>query len=246
MHDSGSRDAAGRNNTTGGILLEEGTTDFRVTSCDFRNVRGNGVWTHSLYTSPRNARGLFADNSFDTIGRDALQVGHAFDVRVEGNTGARIGYPPDIVDATPVAIDTAGNVERSSFTRATVFDDINGKCIDLDGFHDGEVSRNVCCTLVRGYGIVMNNTNPDMQSRNIRVIEQFSRQHALRRHLRDRDGTPDRAQPTVRHQHFALQRKRGSGGMLLHGRRARHASERHLPWEARRASRAGARQFDRG
>jgi hypothetical protein len=26
---------------------------------------------------------------------------------------------------------------------------------------------------VRGYGIVMNNTNPDMQSRNIRIVENF-------------------------------------------------------------------------
>ena len=75
------------------------------------------MWTHSLYTSPRNARGLFAGNIFDTIGRDALQVGHAFDVRVEGNSGRAIGLPADIVDATPVAIDTAGNVERSVYAR---------------------------------------------------------------------------------------------------------------------------------
>jgi hypothetical protein len=169
VRDSGSRDVAGHNNTTGGILLEEGTTDFRVTNCDVRNVLGNGVWTHSLYTSPRNAHGDFADNAFDTIGRDALQVGHAFDVRVDGNSGRAIGQPKDVVDATPVAIDTAGNVERSSYARNR-FEDINGKCIDLDGFHDGEVRANVCGK-VGGYGIVMNNTNPDMQSRNIRVVD---------------------------------------------------------------------------
>jgi hypothetical protein len=68
----------------------------------------------------------------------------------------------------PVAIDTAGNVERSVYARNR-FREIQGKCIDLDGFHDGEVSRN-SCALVGGYGIVMNNTNPDMQSRNIRVV----------------------------------------------------------------------------
>jgi hypothetical protein len=169
VRDSGSRDAAGHNNTTGGILLEEGTTDFRVANSDFHNLRGNGVWTHSLYTSPRNARGVFADNTFETIGRDALQVGHAFEVRVEGNSGRAIGQPQDVVDATPVAIDTAGNVERSSYDRNR-FQEINGKCIDLDGFHDGEVRANDC-GLVGGYGIVMNNTNPDMQSRNIRVVE---------------------------------------------------------------------------
>ncbi|MEO8367838.1 MAG: right-handed parallel beta-helix repeat-containing protein [Candidatus Solibacter sp.] len=169
--DSGSRNAAGRNNTTGGILLEEGTSDFQVTRSDFRNILGNGLWTHSLYTSPRNARGAFTENRFTDIGRDALQVGHATEVRVEGNTGTRIGYPESAVDvegkAIPVAIDTAGNVDRSVYSR-NQFSTLNGKCIDLDGFHDGEVSRNVCVA-VGGYGIVMNNTNPDMQSRNVHI-----------------------------------------------------------------------------
>jgi hypothetical protein len=171
--DSGSRNPAGGNNTTGGILLEEGTADFRVTHCELHNIRGNGIWTHSLYTSPRNARGAFAENRFDTIGRDALQVGHATEVRVEGNTGTRIGYPEDAVDAAgraiPVGVDTAGNVDRSVYTR-NQFSGVNGKCIDLDGFHDGEVSRNVCLDIA-GYGIVMNNTNPDMQSRHVRIEE---------------------------------------------------------------------------
>jgi hypothetical protein len=170
---SGSRNAAGRNNTTGGILLEEGTSDFRVTHCELRDIRGNGIWTHSLYTSPRNSRGVLAENRFDTIGRDALQVGHATEVRVEGNSGTRIGYPGEAVDvegrAIPVGVDTAGNVDRSVYTR-NQFSKIDGKCIDLDGFHDGEVSRNVCLDIA-GYGIVMNNTNPDMASRNVRMEE---------------------------------------------------------------------------
>lgn len=179
--DSGSRTPQGRNNSTGGILLEEGAIDFRVTRSEFRNIRGNGVWTHSLYTSPRSARGLFAWNRFDTIGRDALQVGHATDVRVEQNSGRRIGFPIEDVDienrAVPVAIDTAGNVERCSYT-GNHFAEIDGKCIDLDGFHDGEIRGNVCIN--RGapgeyrfgnYGIVMNNSNPDMQSQNILIVD---------------------------------------------------------------------------
>jgi hypothetical protein len=169
--DSGSRNPAGRNNSTGGILLEEGTSDFRVTRCDLRNIRGNGIWTHSLYASPRNARGVFAENRLDTIGRDALQVGHATQVRVEGNTGTRIGFPEDAVDAEgraiPVGVDTAGNVDRSVYTR-NQFREINGKCFDLDGFHDGEVSRNLCRDIA-GFGIVMNNSNPDMESRRVRI-----------------------------------------------------------------------------
>src|SRR5436190_1929241 len=83
----GSRDPRGRNNTTGGILLEEGTMDFRVTDCHLSNIRGNGIWTHSLYTSPRNGRGVLDRNSLFYIGRDALQVGHAFDVHVDNNHG---------------------------------------------------------------------------------------------------------------------------------------------------------------
>jgi hypothetical protein len=171
VDDSGSRNAGGRNNTTGGILLEEGTSDFHATRCELRNIRGNGIWTHSLYSSPRNARGVFAENRFAEIGRDALQVGHATQVRVEGNTGTRIGFPEEAVDvegrAIPVGLDTAGNVDRSIYAH-NQFSGINGKCIDLDGFHDGEVSGNVCVN-VAGYGIVMNNTNPDMESRKVRI-----------------------------------------------------------------------------
>jgi hypothetical protein len=167
VSDSGSRDASGKNNTTGGILLEEGTR-FYVFSCEFRNVRGNGIWTHSLYTSPRNGPGNIRYNKFDTIGRDAVQVGHAVDVMVLQNQGRAIGFPKEVIDATPAAVDTAGNVERTSYLYNR-FDQINGKCIDLDGFHDGEVRGNSCKD-VGGYGIVFNNTNPDMQSRNIRVV----------------------------------------------------------------------------
>jgi hypothetical protein len=168
VRDSGSRDAKGKNNTTGGVLLEGGTSDFRVMNSVFENIRGNGVWTHSLYTAPRNARGVIAGNSFGAIGRDAIQVGHAFEVRVEHNSGTSIGYPAEIVDAQPVAIDTAGNVERSVYAR-NHFDHINGKCLDLDGFHDGDILDNWCGD-VGGFGLVMNNTNPDMQSRNIRIV----------------------------------------------------------------------------
>jgi hypothetical protein len=173
IEDSGSRNAAGRNNTTGGILLEEGTTDFQVLDCDLRNVRGNGVWTHSLYTSPRNANGLIAGNRFEALGRDAIQVGHATRIRVERNVGERIGYPEADVDvenkAIPVAIDTAGNTDRSVYS-GNRFTGINGKCIDLDGFHHGEVTRNVCRDQ-RNFGIVMNNTNPDMQSDGITIAD---------------------------------------------------------------------------
>ena len=165
--DSGSLNPQGRNNATGGILLEEGTAGFRVTHCRFRNILGNGVWTHSLYTSPRNADGLIAWNSFLTMGRDAVQVGHATNVRVEQNAGWQIGYPEQTVEDIPAALDTAGNVDRSTYT-GNRFAEINGKCIDLDGFHDGAVEDNDCRDMVN-FGIVFNDSNPDVHSRNVRV-----------------------------------------------------------------------------
>lgn len=179
IEDSGSRKQNGRNNTTGGVLLEDGTSNFLVQRNVFRNVLGNGVWTHARYESPRNARGRIIANEFDAIARDAIQVGHATRVRVEHNRGTKIGYPVDAVDmeggGTPVAIDTAGNVDTSRYAFNN-FSEINGKCIDLDGFHDGEVDSNRCVN--RGaagdypfghFAIVMNNTNPEMQSIGIRI-----------------------------------------------------------------------------
>jgi hypothetical protein len=177
ISDSGGVNAAGHNNATGGILLEEGTTDFEVIDCRIGNVRGNGIWTHSLYRSPRNARGRITGNEFAMIGRDAIQVGHATEVRVENNQGRSIGYPASDVDpqGQPVAVDTAGNVDKSLY-RNNQFEEIDGKCFDLDGFHDGEVSGNTCSNLdtvgsypFGNFGIIMNNSNPDMQSRNIRI-----------------------------------------------------------------------------
>jgi len=179
VESSGSLDGAGRNNATGGILLEEGTAGFQVRDCTLRKVRGNGIWTHSLYTSPRNRDGVIAGNRLEELARDAIQVGHATKVRVERNTGLGIGYPVAEVDpgAMPAAIDTAGNTDRSAYT-LNRFEEVNGKCIDLDGFHHGEVRGNVCINrrpraeYPNGhFGIVMNNTDPDMRPEGIEVIE---------------------------------------------------------------------------
>jgi hypothetical protein len=179
VEDSGTRNAKRRNNTTGGIVIEEGSYDFEVRESRFRRIRGNGLWTHSLYTSPRLHDGVFFGNRFEAIGRDAIEVGAASNVRVEENTGDHIGYPPEAVDVenlgTPVAIDTAGNVDHSTYAR-NKFEEIDGKCIDLDGFHDGSIVENKCTN--RGtpasypyghFGIVMNNTDPNMKSQNIEI-----------------------------------------------------------------------------
>jgi hypothetical protein len=180
VENSGSTNAKGRDNTTGGVLLEEGAAAFTVADSEFRNIRGNAVWTHSCYGSPRNSDGKIANNRFFDIGRDAIQVGHATRVEVTGNTGARIGMNAAGVDieggGVPVGIDTAGNVDRSTYANNR-FEEIDGKCIDLDGFHDGAVRGNTCINRGKpedypygNFGIAMNDANIDMRSENI-VVE---------------------------------------------------------------------------
>jgi Right handed beta helix region len=179
VQDSGSRNAQGRNNLSGGILIEEGSSRFEVRDSTFLRIAGNALWTHSLRISPRLQDGIFANNHFDTIGRDAIQIGHATRVRVEDNTGTAIGYPAEVVDAehggTPVGIDTAGNVDATSYARNR-FEEVDGGCIDLDGFHDGVVRDNTCINRkpqdaypFGHFGIVMNNTDPDTHSQNIEI-----------------------------------------------------------------------------
>jgi hypothetical protein len=179
VRDSGSLDARGRNNTSGGILFEDGVDDFTVRWSKFERIRGNALWTHSRYQRPRNSSGRFLNNQMKEIGRDALQAGHATRMRIEDNEMERIGYPVDIVDmeqgGIPVGIDTAGDVDRSLYAGNTMRE-INGKCIDLDGFHDGDVKSNVCRNTgkpedypLARFGLVFNNTNIDMRSKNVLV-----------------------------------------------------------------------------
>ncbi|MDP9170316.1 MAG: right-handed parallel beta-helix repeat-containing protein [Acidobacteriota bacterium] len=173
IEDCGTLNSAGRNNTSGGILLEEGVSRFEVRHSSFGRIAGSAIWTHSYARSPRAADGVIRDNTIETVGRDAIQVGHATRVRVENNRGSQLGYPIDYVDvethAVAVALDTAGNVDRSVYTNNR-FTDVNGQCIDLDGFHDGEVTRNSCINAkameaypALHYGIVFGNNDPGMQ-----------------------------------------------------------------------------------
>ena len=179
IDNSGSTNARGRNNLSGGILIEEGTSDFEVRDSTFHGILGNALWTHSNFRAPRQQNGVFAGNKFDTIGRDAIQLGHATRVRIERNTGVRIGYPFDAVDVenqgTPVAIDTAGNVDHSEYA-ANAFEEVNGQCINLDGFHDGAVRGNRCTNHKTAadyphgsFGMAMNNANPDTHSNNVEI-----------------------------------------------------------------------------
>jgi parallel beta-helix repeat protein len=179
IEDCGSLSTAGFNNASGGILLEEGTRDFEIRQCVIRRVPGNGIWTHAFRYSPRNANGIIEGNTIEDVARDAIQVGHATNITVRGNSGRRIGYPRELVDiaawAVPVAIDTAGNVDKSVYA-GNHFEDVNGKCLDLDGFHDGEIRDNSCISRkpygeypYAQFGIVFNNSNPDFEPANVTV-----------------------------------------------------------------------------
>ncbi len=179
VEDSGSLDARGRNNTTGGILLEEGTTNFEVRDCRLTRIRGNAIWTHSYSVSPRNSDGLISKNEIDTVGRDAIQVGHATRVQVEDNVIRHVGYPVEIVDVEnhgyPVGVDTAGNVDETDYSRNRMFE-VNGKCFDLDGFHDGRIRGNLCINTRppeaypnANLAVLFNDSHPDSVSRNITV-----------------------------------------------------------------------------
>jgi hypothetical protein len=179
IEDCGSLDSKRRNNTTGGILLEEGTRRFRVANSVISRIPGNAIWTHSNYKSPRNEDGVIELNQVSQVARDAIQVGHATRIRVANNRGSSIGYPIEHVDieghAIPVAIDTAGNVDQSHY-EGNAFTDVNGQCINLDGFHHGSVRRNRCVNNkpldkypFSHFGIAFSNTNPDMEPARVEI-----------------------------------------------------------------------------
>ena len=56
LTDSGSLDVAGHNNGTGGLVLEEGATDFEVSNALFGKVRGNGIWIRSTGATASKGR----------------------------------------------------------------------------------------------------------------------------------------------------------------------------------------------
>ena len=181
IEDCGTLTRAGRNNTTGGILLEEGASRFSIENSTIRNVTGTAIWTHSYGRSPRQSDGIIRNNEISRIGRDAIQIGHATRIRVEDNRGAELGFPIEYVDVEhqgfAVAIDTAGNVDHALYTNNN-FTDVNGECIDLDGFHDGAVTRNSCVNLkpaesypASHYGMAFANHNPAMSSVGVTIAD---------------------------------------------------------------------------
>jgi hypothetical protein len=77
--------------------------------------------------------------------------------------------------AIPAALDTAGNTADCVYAENR-FEEVNGKCIDLDGFHDGAVRGNRCVNRkppeaypYGNVGIVFNDSHPHTRSNRITV-----------------------------------------------------------------------------
>jgi hypothetical protein len=145
LTDSGSLDFAGHNNGTGGLAFEEGATDFEVSNALFGKVRGNGIWIRS--TGATASKGRITANEFEVLARSAIEMNHAADVTISGNTGHMIGFPGEEVliagTMLPAAIVAAGSVDRAVI-RGNTFDEIAGRCMSLDGLTNSEVATNVC------------------------------------------------------------------------------------------------------
>jgi hypothetical protein len=158
--ESGSLDASGHNNGSGGVVLEEGVTDFEIIHALIGKVRGNGVWIRSADNSVA-ARGRIADSEFAILARAAIAIDHATAVTIENNTGHMFGFPGEEVftagNAIPSVIASGGNADHVAI-RNNSFEQIAGRCFSLEGFSDGAVAGNDCSTglfnamVIRGTG----------------------------------------------------------------------------------------------
>ncbi len=143
--DSGTLDANGHNNGSGGLALEEGVTDFEIVHSRIGTIRGNGIWIRSL--GGTSSKGRITDNEFAILARAAIELNHATGITIENNTGHMIGFPGDEVltggTALPAAIATTGAVDHSIIHNNN-FDQIAGRCFSLDGLSDSDVTGNGC------------------------------------------------------------------------------------------------------
>jgi len=125
----------------------------------FERITGHAIWGHGYGFQTMNEDVVVRRNRFTDIGMDAVLIGNVRRATVEDNEFHRIGfvalqgdlpthpawYPglrPDGSDNIPaVGIDTSGLVSDSVYRRNTMWN-VNGHCIDLDGFTRGEVVHN--------------------------------------------------------------------------------------------------------
>ncbi|MCU0226481.1 MAG: right-handed parallel beta-helix repeat-containing protein [Bryobacterales bacterium] len=131
-----------------------------VEDCLFERLSGHAFWGHGYGFQTLNQDILVRRNRFVEIGMDAVLIANATNATVEGNQFHRIGYvaagkPDDLrpawypglredgADNIPaVAIDTSGLVRHSAYRNNSMVN-VNGHCIDLDGFTQGAVTGNL-------------------------------------------------------------------------------------------------------
>ena len=146
---SGSLDATGHNNGSGGIALEEGVAGFEILHALMGDVRGNGIWIRS--TGASATKGRIADSEFGVVGRAAIAVDHASALTIENNRGHMIGFPGEEAIVTtsimPSAVTVNGAVDHASI-RGNKFDQIAGRCFSLEGFSGSEIKNNECTDLL--------------------------------------------------------------------------------------------------
>jgi parallel beta-helix repeat protein len=117
---SGSFNAQRRNNGTGGIVMEEGTSGFEIHRCAFGTIRGDGVVIRS------SDHGKIFENQFRSIAREAIRTETAKEVHIDNNTIEQVGFPVEEVDG-PGAL-----------------------CMRLERFDAGTVTNNTCTEALLG------------------------------------------------------------------------------------------------
>lgn len=119
--------------------------DLTVTNCSFRNITGNCIWGHAYATSNLHTNVTKNNNTFRDLGRDGILFGAVSGGSCVGNTFHRVGYvggvPAYFPGQNAVAIDMSGYVRGVKIIGNTMIS-VNGGCIDLDGFSEGEVVGN--------------------------------------------------------------------------------------------------------
>jgi ubiquinone/menaquinone biosynthesis C-methylase UbiE len=114
VSDSGGFSPQRRNNATGGIALEENTTDFEIRHCRFGGLRGTGI------TLRATDRGRLTDNEFAVIARDGIRIQDSKNITVDANQIRQIGFPAEELDgrATCITLDHVTSSELRGNTCA--------------------------------------------------------------------------------------------------------------------------------
>jgi len=116
-----------------------------VSNCTFKNITGNCVWSYTYTTANLHQNFSVFGSLFSDVGRDGTEMGDVQNFTVNNNYYYRIGYvagsPAYYPGQNAVAIDTSGYCQNGKYSGNAMLN-VNGECIDLDGFTSGEVSNN--------------------------------------------------------------------------------------------------------